>query len=158
MIDFYIDIDMAPTLQALDRLDAVLSDFRIPMGVVEEMIPGLMGERFVGFQKHAGTYANDKYTRKKGGLPVGVRSGKMFDSIVDGTAFDSKLDPFFGTRNAKLTVAFDLSKFDNKYPKYFDKWLRDRGDDLMSITPDHAMRISSAFISEVRILVSGAIK
>ena len=156
MITLKIDIDASAPKAALDRLEAALMDLRIPMEEARDMIPGLIAERFMGFQKHAGTYEEDYLVRKRG-LPVGVLSGKLFGSIKDGTAFESELEPFFGALNAKLTMGIDLSKFRNEYPKYFDKWLRDRGDDLMSLTPDQAVRVIDVFQKEVMALAAGAI-
>lgn len=162
MIELRIDVttNVVEIIKQMDRLQSELGNMLVPMQAIERAMPTLLAERFSGFQKHAWTYKTASYELKKAetGGRVGVKTGRLLKGISDGSALDADYVPFGEAANANLTIGLNLSGFEHGYPKYFAKWLEERGDDLMAIEPEQIDDLVEEFGFRLSWLVDGALK
>jgi len=146
-----IDIRIDGNFDALDRSLVQLNERLFSLNILlEEMIPVLReihAMRFEGFRKHLGSYKTRWYEKQKieRGLPVGVKSGKLRDALTrggDGEFIDIRSIAGIGWL---LEFGIDESSFERGYPKYFVKWLEERGDDLVGLSDADVTEFESNF-------------
>ena len=146
MITFDINIKgINKLIRSFDKLDASLSDLRVPLQAASEELDAILEERFDSFQAYSGTYKDKRYQRKKMTLPVGVRTGKLKKAFLGGPGSINEVDDFAGIANALLRRGIDLTQFDRGYPKYFAKWLQERGEELMALEDENISRVMNVF-------------
>jgi hypothetical protein len=121
---------------SLAQLQAKLNSLSIPL---EELVPYLRQmheERFSGFQRYMGTYKTKWYEewKIKKNLPVGVKSGDTKEALTQGGKGEHvDIRSILGI-GAMLEFGIDPTQFDRGYPVYFDRWLKERGDELVGLT------------------------
>lgn len=160
MIQVQVTTNAHEIIRAISQLEWVLGNMLVPMRAIEKLIPRMLWKRFDTFQRHAGTYKTAAYGRKKGagGGRVGVKSGDLIRAISDGSVLTRSYEPYSEAANAKLTFGLNVSGFEHEYPKYFAKWLNERGDDLMALEQEQAEDLVKQFGIQLSLLIDGAFK
>lgn len=147
MIDIRIDGNFDALDRSLVQMNEKLFSLNVPL---EEMIPVLRelhARRFDGFRKHMGSYKTRWYEKWKNerGLPVGVKDGKLKAALTsggDGEFIDIRSIAGIGWL---LEFGIDESSFERSYPKYFARWLEERGDDLVGLSDEEAAEFATNF-------------
>lgn len=154
MIKFAIDLSGIKELEkALLGIEKVLENL-MPYGRgIQREVLFKMKENFDFLDTR--TTNESTYARNKGGLPVGVLTGKLQNAmsgsgigsinelIPMSTGFETGFNYIYG-------VDEGASGFRNRYPLYFKKWLKSKGvSELVALTDYQAEMIADDFFADI---------
>lgn len=123
------------------------------MQKIDQMVTNALQGRFDLYDaKHRGSYSK-AYGDFKDAInkPVGVVSGRTKEAVLGGSGGYVELK--------KTPLGFDYTRgiresaFERGYPKFFAKWLQDRGDDLMALSDIDFAFIADAFFEHVEAIL-----
>ena len=141
MIALSVEIDGLSALS--DQLFALMGeflDFRSVTESVQEVVEKSQRDRFGTFEHHRSRYS-PAYRKRKAGLPVGVWTGKLKNAFWGSDALTSVVLPFNGVAGAQYMWHIKLNHFKEQYPKKFNKWLQDGGDELVGLEDEDVNEI-----------------
>ena len=146
MINFKIEFDLGDLKKNLKELELKLTDLRRPMRAALNEIRQIQKERFDEFDAQFPN--NPGYKARKKGLPTGVKTGALRRAFHGGKGRRSGYMATY-SRGMELAWDIDMDSFTGRYPVYFDKWLKDRGGELIDLPQDQFERVYAQFKAEL---------
>lgn len=152
MVSITIKGNFPKLISNIRKLEKQLTMLNIPLKELEDSLGEVYAQKFRSFEKHRDRLSPSyRKWKDERGLPVGVKTGKTRRALVEGA--EGKVEGInpFGNQGFTYTYGIHEGSFQDRrgYPRKFDEWLEQWGDDLIGLSDVEA----EALLDELAIYV-----